>query len=98
MIVLLLDCQRNYSLQYPLYCECLYHVTLESKLKLVTLCMLYWPCKMLFYSYCYLFSYTKFEYFSQDKLDPSAHKILTDYHSATVTLLALVAAGTGEVK
>lgn len=32
----------------------------------------------------------------KDKLDQSAHKILVDYHSATVSLLALVSAGTGE--
>ncbi|KAK1373663.1 E3 UFM1-protein ligase 1-like [Heracleum sosnowskyi] len=32
----------------------------------------------------------------KDKLDKSAHKILVDYHSATVSLLALISAGTGE--
>ncbi|KAL7207670.1 hypothetical protein ACSBR1_029591 [Camellia fascicularis] len=32
----------------------------------------------------------------QDKLDDSAYKILMDYHSATVTLLALMSAATGD--
>ncbi|KAI8002287.1 hypothetical protein LOK49_LG08G00423 [Camellia lanceoleosa] len=31
-----------------------------------------------------------------DKLDDSAYKILMDYHSATVTLLALMSAATGD--
>ena len=33
----------------------------------------------------------------QDKLDDSAYKILTDYQTATVTLLALISAATGNV-
>lgn len=33
----------------------------------------------------------------QDKLDDSAYKILTDYQTATVTLLALISAATGDV-
>lgn len=33
----------------------------------------------------------------QDKLDDSAHKILTDYQTATVTLLALISAASGDV-
>ncbi|GMP81391.1 hypothetical protein CsSME_00036121 [Camellia sinensis var. sinensis] len=32
----------------------------------------------------------------KDKLDDSAYKILMDYHSATVTLLALMSAATGD--
>jgi hypothetical protein len=33
----------------------------------------------------------------QDKLDDSACKILADYQTATVTLLALMSAATGDV-
>lgn len=33
----------------------------------------------------------------QDKLDDTAYKILMDYHSATVTLLALISAATDDV-
>ena len=33
----------------------------------------------------------------QDKLDDAAYKILMDYHSATVALLALMSAATGDV-
>lgn len=33
----------------------------------------------------------------QDKLDESAYKILTDFQTATVTLLALMSAATGDV-
>ena len=33
----------------------------------------------------------------QDKLDDSAYKVLTDFQTATVTLLALMSAATGEV-
>ena len=40
--------------------------------------------------------YTYYPIF-QDKLGKSEHKILVDYHSATVSLLALISAGTAEV-
>lgn len=33
----------------------------------------------------------------QEKLDDSAYKILMDYHTATVALLALMSAATGDV-
>lgn len=33
----------------------------------------------------------------QDKLDDSAHKILSDYQTATVTLLSLISAAVGDV-
>ena len=33
----------------------------------------------------------------QDKLDDSAYNILMDYHTATVTLLALMSAATDDV-
>jgi hypothetical protein len=35
--------------------------------------------------------------FFQDKLDDSAFKILTEYQTATVTLLSLLSASTGDV-
>lgn len=33
----------------------------------------------------------------QDKLDETAFKMLADYHSGTVSILALMAAATGDV-
>ncbi|KAA0033874.1 E3 UFM1-protein ligase 1-like protein [Cucumis melo var. makuwa] len=33
----------------------------------------------------------------KDKLDDSAHKILSDYQTATVTLLSLISAAVGDV-
>lgn len=35
--------------------------------------------------------------FCQDKLQESAYKILTEYQAATVTLLSLISASTGDV-
>lgn len=48
--------------------------------------------------FCFLFCMPKHaSCLFQDKLDESAYKILTDFQTATVTLLALMSAATGDV-
>lgn len=63
------------------------------------MCISSWPLVITFSGLCNVF----LDYFPiniqtlQDKLDDSAFKILTDYQAATVTLLALMSASTGDV-